>query len=204
MEPPQDALAGKGLVILNKAQGKTRRVKIPFGVGLKKIAPGIAKYPRFNDIEAFYGEWSNGDGHSLLLRHKAQVCAVIGFKAIGDGKELVPADPAVAVGYFFDTSDIESLPFLDGFYKVRGFQKAVVAAGIEPGHTAAQELYVELAPGEVFVINGGYFDFSPTRGLYVFCDIDYLVIIKIEAWNRIMGLGFCGFFFYAKNFALGI
>ena len=36
------------------------------------------------------------------------------------------------------------------------------------------------------------------------CNIDYLVIIEIEAWNGIVGLGFCRFFLYTKDFARGI
>ena len=205
MEAPQSSPAGSGVVVLHKGPWDTGGGKIACLKGFHKKTPVINIDAGFDNEKALDGAGGKVKGHGLFLfRHKGKVGAVVGFDGFGKLKKMVPTDPLVAIGDFFHTGHIEALALLDGLDIVRSLQKAIVGARIEPGHAPAQKFHPKLAPGEVFVINAGDFDFSPGGWLYMFGDVHDLVIVKIKARNSVVGLREGGFFFYGEHPAIGI
>ena len=55
VQASQDALAGQGLVVLNKIFGDPVGRKKILAIALQKMTPGIAKNPGFNDEESGQG-----------------------------------------------------------------------------------------------------------------------------------------------------
>jgi hypothetical protein len=99
--------------------------------------------------------------HSDILCHKAQVLAIVSFYNFCQVQELGTVYPAFAVGYFFHAGYIQTLALLDYFHKGAGFQQAVKASGVQPGHAAAEQFNMEFAPGQVLVVYGGYLYLAP-------------------------------------------
>lgn len=134
-----------------------------------------------------------------------KVLAVAGFfEAGGLFQQGLLADPALAVGNFFQTGDFQALAVFDGLHKVPGFQQGVVGAGIQPGKAPAQHLDIELALIQVGHVHIGDFQLAPGGGLDIAGNLDHLVVVEVEAGDRIGGFGLGGFFFNAQGAALFI
>lgn len=139
-----------------------------------------------------------------ILRDVGKILAVFGLVAHRERFELSAGNPLVRIRDFLNAGHIHTLPLLDGRYEVGSLEEAVVRAGIEPGHAAAEDFDGELSPLEVRVVDGGNLDFATRRRLHVFRDLNDGIIVKIETGNGVMRFGLHGFFFDRQGFALPV
>ena len=72
--------------------------------------------------------------------------------------------------------------------KMRGLQQRFVGAGVEPGMAAAHDRHVELARVEIVPVDVGDLQLAARRGLQVAGDVDHLVVVEIEAGDRVVRL----------------
>src|SRR5688500_5144508 len=108
-------------------------------------------------------------------------------------------DKALAKSDLFRTSYLETLAVLNRFNEITGLYQAFVSTRVQPCITAAHDFNVELAAFQIGAIDIGNFQLSASRRLQVADDIDDLIVVKIEAGNRIIALGVRGLFFQRRN-----
>ena len=118
--------------------------------------------------------------------------------------ELLCSDPAIAIGDLFRAGDFKALTVFDGLDELGGFDQRVVGAGIEPGITTAHDFNVELVLLEVDLVDGGDFQFTTSRGLDRFGDVDDLVVVEVETGDGITALRLSGLLFDGEGFAVGV
>lgn len=85
-----------------------------------------------------------------------------------------------------------------------GFEQAFVGASVQPGVASAHDLDVELALLQVQAVQVGDFVFAPGGGLEALGQVDDLVVVEVQAGDRVAGLGGLGLFFQGQDAALGI
>src|ERR1051326_7468712 len=82
----------------------------------------------------------------FLVQDAGQVFTVlVVFHFIGKSGQLGVRDVTHAESYFFRTSHLQALPFLDGLHEDGSLQQGMMTAGVEPCHTAAHGLNPQLA-----------------------------------------------------------
>ena len=79
-----------------------------------------------------------------------------------------------------------------------------MGAGIEPGIASAHDFHLQLLLLEVAAVDIGDFEFAAGRGLDVGRNAANLGIVKVQAGDRIVGLGCLGFFFDTDRALLSI
>ena len=75
---------------------------------------------------------------------------------------------------------------------------------IEPCEATLERLYLEFLLGQVFLVDGGDFQFPAGRRFDMFCNLDHAVGIEIEAHHGVVGLGFGRFLLDAQAVALAV
>ena len=121
---------------------------------------------------------------------------------LGELGHLLFAYPSLAVGDAFEAGYLEALALLKHFDVDAGFGEGVVGAGVEPCKTARQDLHLEFAVVEEFLIDSGDLEFASGGGLDSCGYVNYLVGVEVEAYYGIVGLGVLGFFLDGEAVAL--
>ena len=75
---------------------------------------------------------------------------------------------------------------------------------IEPCEATLERLYLEFLLGQVFLVDGGDFQFPAGRRFDMFCNLDHAVGVEIEAHHRVVGLGLGGLLLDAQAVALAV
>ena len=90
---------------------------------------------------------------------------------------------------------------LDGLHVLRGFQQAVVGAGVEPGETATEALDIQVAALEVGIVDVGDLQLAAWRGLDRLGDLDHVVVIEVQTCHGVAGLRLGWLFLDGKRLA---
>src|SRR5215831_9125338 len=102
----------------------------------------------------------------------------------GSARHLLAADPALAEGDLLETGDLDALPVLDGRDKLARFENRFMRSGVEPGITAAQNLHLELARGEIGAVDVGNLQLATSRRLDAARDARGIGVEKIKPGHR--------------------
>ena len=77
-----------------------------------------------------------------------------------------------------------------------------MCAGVQPGEASAEDLNLEFAGFEEFLVHGGYFEFSARGRLNMFGHIYHFVGVEIKAYHSIVALGLLRLLLDAQAIAL--
>src|SRR6476661_5582308 len=119
-------------------------------------------------------------------------------------KHLFFGDKTFAVRDLFNTGDLYSLSLLNDLYKLRSLHERIEGAGVEPGRASVQDRNFQLTPAKIFFIHIGDLIFAPGTWLQVFCNINHIVIIEIDTWNRKVAFWFGRFFFNTDDLVFAV
>lgn len=119
-------------------------------------------------------------------------------------QQIFRGDVAFIVGDFLDAGDLEPLAVFNRGDEVARLEKAFMGARIEPGHAPTQKLHLQFTLFQVFLVDVGYLQFAPRRGLQILRDIDDGVVVEIEPDNGIVGLGSRRLLFQTDDLALPV
>lgn len=100
---------------------------------------------------------------------------------------MVFANKAHAEGNFFQTGDFQALALFQGFDKAAGFVQGIEGSGVQPGEAPAQQFDAQVAAFQVGLIDAGDFQLSPVAGFYLFGDVNYIVVVEVEAGYGVIG-----------------
>ena len=132
-----------------------------------------------------------------------EVLAVGGFAEVLDlGFEAGLIDPAIAKGDLLETGDLEALAVLDDLHKLCGVDQRVVCSGVEPGGAAAENFHVQATLVEVEPVQVCDLEFSALGRLEVASQGDDVLVVKVEAGDRVVGLWRRGFFLEGEDLAV--
>ncbi|MNZ90986.1 hypothetical protein D3C78_1099590 [compost metagenome] len=79
-----------------------------------------------------------------------------------------------------------------------------MGAGIQPGEAPPEQFDVEVTTFQVSLVDAGYLQLAPCRRLHDFGDLHYIVVVEVQAGDRIVGFGLEGFFFDGYGSLVGI
>jgi hypothetical protein len=89
---------------------------------------------------------------------------IAGFaKVLGALQKMLTIDPAILVSDLFKARHFQSLTVLNGLHIGRGFEQAVVGAGVKPGEATAEALYMQIAALEIGIVYIGNLQLSAWR-----------------------------------------
>ena len=77
-----------------------------------------------------------------------------------------------------------------------------MCAGVQPGKAAAEDLHLELPILQKALVHRGDFQLSAGAGFDALGHLNHLVGVEVEAYHRIVALGFFGLFLNAQAIAL--
>ncbi|MNX58462.1 hypothetical protein D3C86_893040 [compost metagenome] len=77
-----------------------------------------------------------------------------------------------------------------------------MGAGVEPGESTAEALYMQVATLQVGIVDVGDFQLCAGRRFDRLGDVDHIVVIEIQPGNGVAGFGFLGLFFDGKSAAI--
>jgi hypothetical protein len=66
-----------------------------------------------------------------------------------------------------------------------------MGAGIQPGRAPGKQFHGQLTPGQIERVHIRDLKFSAGRRFDLFCNLDHVIVIKIQARDRIVGFGVC-------------
>lgn len=104
---------------------------------------------------------------------------------------------------FFEAGDFQALAIFDDGDELPGLEEGIVGAGVEPRSAAAEEFDVEVAALEIEAVEIGDLEFSALRGLEAAGECDDIGVVKIDAGNRVVGLGLERFFLEGNDATVG-
>jgi hypothetical protein len=104
---------------------------------------------------------------------------------------------------FFEAGDFQALAIFDDGDELPGFEEGIVGAGVEPRSAAAEEFDVEVAALEIEAVEIGDLEFAALRGLEAAGERDDIGVVKIDAGNRVVGLGLERFFLEGNDATVG-
>ncbi len=79
-----------------------------------------------------------------------QVLPVLIFQhVLGEVPQLLPIDITETEGNFFNTRNLEALPFLNDLYKICRLLEGLMGPGIKPGKSAPKKFNLKLATPQI-------------------------------------------------------
>src|SRR6266568_2734954 len=115
--------------------------------------------------------------------------------------ELVGIDITQPICDLFGAGNHQSLTALDGLNVKSSLKEGIVRPGIEPRHATAHHLHLQFAGFAMRSVQGGNLEFAARRGPERSCKIYYVVVVEIEAGDRVTGFRCSRFFFDANGVA---
>jgi len=90
---------------------------------------------------------------SILCQELEKIVAVAALgERIGDGRQPVGIDPALAAGNLFRAANFQPLASLDSLDEVPRLRQRLMGPGIQPGDTPSQPLQKQLPPRQIPVV----------------------------------------------------
>src|SRR4029077_18684823 len=99
-------------------------------------------------------------------------------------QQLFRRDKAMIAGDLLKARYLQPLPTLDRMHKFRCLEQTLRRPGVEPGVAAPENLDVNRAARQIYVVDISYFNFTPRRRLQRSRNFDHLVVVKIEPGHR--------------------
>ena len=111
---------------------------------------------------------------------------------------LLRRDPAPAVGNFFQASNLEALPTLKRGNELPRLRRLSWVPVSSQSITAAHDFHIELALLQIERVYVGDFEFTTWAGLDVRSNVAHLVVVEVQAGDRIVAQRLFGLFFDAQ------
>ena len=141
----------------------------------------------------------------LLFNQPQQILSVFSFEHVLHAvAHVVLRHPAVVVGDLLQARDLEALTRLDRADEVGGVEHAVMRASVKPGIAAFEDLDVELTPAQVFIVHSGDLELATGGRLDVLRDVYHVVVVEIEARDRVVRFRVGGFLLDGDRLAVRV
>lgn len=108
------------------------------------------------------------------------------------------------IGYFFQVGDFYFLVFFNGVNELRCVYQVVVGVCIQSGEIVFQQFYLQIVVFQIYLVQGGDFQFVVFRRFYVFCYFYYVIVVEVEFGYCLVGFWFQWFFFDGQCFVVFI
>src|SRR5690606_8733874 len=125
---------------------------------------------------------------AALFQQREEIIAIAAFaKRFGERDKLIGGDEFLLKRNLFRAGYFKPLSFLDRLHELRGFQKIVMRAGIEPGAATAEQFHAELAPLKIKPVKIGNLKLAARARFQAFRKVHNLIVIEIEPRNGEVG-----------------